>query len=348
MSLFTKPSNPIFLKETSTTTEQIETLKRLQEKASGKLKDEIERELSLINYGEIGEKNIAFELKNAGIPLVVIHDLHLQHGDQTAQIDYVVVTKKQAFFIECKNLYGNIDIDNQGNFIRSYQWNNRTVKEGIYSPITQNQRHLELYRQIRLTNQKNPIIRMGFESGFNNFHQSIVVLSNPKTILNAKYAKKDVKEKVIRADQLIQHIKNQIKASKELSSNEKSMMEWAERILALHQPMQMDYANKYKDKLDSTQIIQETKKARKNIQLSSAVEQVGVSDNDTLVKALKDFRLKKSREENVKAYYIFTDKQLENLLEQRPESKAELLNVSGFGAVKTEKYGDEIIEILLR
>ena len=34
--------------------------------------------------------------------MVIIHDLHLQHEDLTAQIDYVVVTRKLVFFIECK------------------------------------------------------------------------------------------------------------------------------------------------------------------------------------------------------------------------------------------------------
>lgn len=45
-------------------------------------------------------------------------------------------------------------------------------------------------------------------------YKSIVCLANPKTILNDKYAKKEVKEKVVRADQLIAHIKKLEKESK--------------------------------------------------------------------------------------------------------------------------------------
>ena len=48
----------------------------------------------------------------------------------------------------------------------------------------------KFYRQLRLAQATNPIKRLGFQSGFDNFHQSIVVLANPKTVLNAKYAKK--------------------------------------------------------------------------------------------------------------------------------------------------------------
>lgn len=37
-------------------------------------------------------------------------------------------------------------------------------------------------------------------------YQGIVVLANPKTVLNDKYAKKEVKEQVIRVDRLVEHI----------------------------------------------------------------------------------------------------------------------------------------------
>ena len=64
------------------------------------------------------------------------------------------------------------------------------------------------------------IAKMAFEKLFPSMFRSIVVLSNPKTILNAKYAKKEVKEKVIRADQLIEYIKKANAESGFDSSNE--------------------------------------------------------------------------------------------------------------------------------
>lgn len=39
-------------------------------------------------------------------------------------------------FIECKNLYGNIEVDSQGNFTRTVSYGKYYKKEGIYSPIT--------------------------------------------------------------------------------------------------------------------------------------------------------------------------------------------------------------------
>ena len=54
-----------------------------------------------------------------------------------------------VYFIECKNLIGTIMIDSMGSFTREYTYNGKIIKEGIYSPITQNQRHLELYKMLR-------------------------------------------------------------------------------------------------------------------------------------------------------------------------------------------------------
>ncbi len=54
MSLFTTNATPIFLKEDSDTTQHIARLKELQNQATGKVKDDIAREITLASYGEVG------------------------------------------------------------------------------------------------------------------------------------------------------------------------------------------------------------------------------------------------------------------------------------------------------
>ncbi|WP_162800392.1 HRDC domain-containing protein [Acetobacterium bakii] len=76
-------------------------------------------------------------------------------------------------------------------------------------------------------------------------------------------------------------------------------------------------------------------------------EYLAPADNkETLIKQLKAYRLEKSREENIKAYCVFSNKQMLDLIDKMPKSRDELLGVSGFGPVKAEKYGDVIIELL--
>ena len=65
-----------------------------------------------------------------------------------------------------------------------------------------------------------------------------------------------------------------------------------------------------------------------------------------LFKELKDYRLRKSREENIKPYYIYNNLQLKDLIVKMPKTIQEIQLVDGFGEWKAKKYGCDILEIL--
>jgi hypothetical protein len=349
MAFFNKLDRPVFLKEESDVTDYISRLKALQNVAKGALRETIDREIKFASIGEFGENNIAFELKNSGMPMYILRDIHIESGDLTAQIDFIVVTRKMNFIIECKNLIGNIEIDDKGNFIRSYVFNGKRIREGIYSPITQNQRHLQVLKQILKDAKTNTLAKTLFCKFYNNFFKSIVVLANPKTLLNAKNAKKEIREKVIRADQLIQYIKDVYSSSKDIENNDKDLKARAERLLKLHTPNKSDYAKKYQEIIsnmntDNRAVCEGKPEIAQVMKGQTTVKKT--MDKASLVQKLKSFRLEKCREENIKPYFIFNDKQMRDLIKKMPDSKASLLKVWGFGDVKVDKYGEEILEIL--
>ncbi len=329
MELFRKKIGPVFLKDTSDATNVIEQLETLLPQATGDVREEIEKQIKVTTYGEMGENNVAFELKNSGMDMYILRDIYLEHGDLSAQIDFLVVTRKHVYIIECKNLIGNIEIDNMGNFIRSYEYGNRKIKEGFYSPITQNERHLLVIKNMRGERYTNFITKNRFENSFPYTYRSIVVLANPKTILNAKYAKKEVKQKVIRLDQLIAHIKRIDDAGREYSFKGDEMFALAQFFLEANKEKRTDYIKKYE----------------KEIPKNTEAGVVSVSKEE-LVKKLKDFRWCQSKYENIKPYYIFNDMQMNDLIEKNPKNEEELLQVSGFGKAKVEKYGKDILKIL--
>lgn len=345
MGIFNKFNQQEFLKEEGDAALYISKLEEIKERASNDLKKKIDREIKLAAIGEFGEKNIAFELKNSGIPMYIIHDIYLEYDDMQAQIDYIVITRKVTFIIECKNLIGNIEIDNSGNFIRSYELFGKRIREGIYSPITQNQRHLEILKQIKKSQRNNRIVKMLLERNFMERYQSIVVLANPKTILNTRYAKKEIKEKVIRADQLAEYIKRTCENSKSPAFTDKEMRESAESLLKLHLANSTCYTRKYERYLEELQrgesVIDE-----KGIEEVRKEDLKGENKKQQLMKELKMFRLTRSKIEKNKPYFIFNDKQLMDLIDKMPSNNIELQKISGFGSVKTEKYGNGIIDIL--
>lgn len=351
MGLFSKKIGPVFLKETSDTAEFIRKMQELREKAAGDTKKAVEKQISLAKYGEIGENNVAFELKSSGMDMYILHDIYLETEALSAQIDYLVVTRKHIYVIECKNLIGNIEIDNTGNFIRTYELFGRKIKEGIYSPITQNKRHLQVLKEIRKESKGNFLSKMLFESGFDDNYKSLVVLANPKTYLNAKYAKKEVKEQVIRADQLIEYIKKTDEFSKNVTMSENDMLAIANFFLEKNKSERSDYARKYEEMLaEVNQSENETVTEIKEETVEVGEKELSRKEDgvDDVKSRLKAWRLEKSRSEGYKPYYIFNDAQMEDLIEKNPKTKEELLNVSGFGAVKVEKYGEDILKILVK
>lgn len=348
MGLFNKMKEPVFLKENSNIQDQLEKLKSLEPLLNSEGQAIIKQDIKFLEYGIVGEKSIAFELKNSHLPMYILHDIYLEVGDLSAQIDYLVFTRKICFVIECKNLYGDIEINSAGDFIRTTEFGGRKKKEGIYSPITQNQRHLELMKKLKVQNKSNILIKHMVEKYFEQSHKSVVVLANPKTVLNAKFTKKELKEKVIRVDQLINYIKDMNAKSEVPEDSDERLQEWAQFFLNVHKEVDKDYTQKYEPYKINTSIQENSQEVNKIKNENSIVTDfVETSIEETeIFKELKVYRLNKSREENIKPYFIYNDSQLKDLISKMPRSKEELKLVAGFGEVKANKYGDDIFKIL--
>ena len=179
--------------------------------------------------------------------MVVLHDLYIESvSGASAQIDFLVLTPKINFVLECKNLFGNIEINSKGDFIRTIRCGGRYYKEGIYSPITQNQRHLQVLNECRNENHGKVMAALR-NHWFSNFFKGLIVLSNPKTIINDQDAPQEVKKQVVRADQLVETIKRMNRESSELKSSMKDLKEDGEYYLnKMHIEKPITYIEKFK------------------------------------------------------------------------------------------------------
>ena len=311
---------------------ELESLNNLQELASDENKKLISQDMRLLQYGELGEENVLFELMNSFMPMLVLRDLELEYEDLTAQIDFIIITRKLIFVIECKNLFGNIEVSNTGDFIRTLEFGRKKKLEGIYSPITQNKRHLDILKAIRKEDRGNVILKMLFEKFFYENYKSIIVLANPKTVLKVDKANKGIRDQIIRCDQLISHIKK-INALSDLDvGSDKQMYAIAESLMKCHKPKSKDYTLKYTIEKELT------KESTENVNLKI--------EDSAIYKEIKAYRLMKSKEEGAKAYYVFTNAQLEELINKMPESMESLKEISGFGEMRINKYGQDLLKIL--
>lgn len=321
-----------FLKEDSTMDTDLVKLKEIRDKV--KNKSEIDKDIKLIELGVKGEAEIAFELKNANLGLVVLRDITLEFQGNKAQIDYVIVSKGFTYFVECKNLIGNIYIDNNGQFTREYNYNGKKIKEGIYSPYTQAVRHKEIFRNIWL-NSHNSFVKLLVGSSFdNNWYKPLVVLSNSKALLYDKYAPKNIRDCTIRVDQLVSYIEKDLSNyDKDLLANKKRMYSLAQSFLDLNVTNNTSFASKYINELESS---------------DNAILEVKAVVNDPFKDELKskltDYRKNKSLKMNVPAYYIFTNDEYDKIIELRPKTIEELGKI--ISPIKVKCHGKEIIDLI--
>ncbi len=342
---FDNKKGPVFLKEDSQAEKQLQLLKEMEPELNEEGRTLLEQDIRYLEYGIAGERNVAFELKNSNMPMYVLHDLYLEQGEMSAQIDYMVFTPKLCFVIECKNLFGDIEITSDGDFIRTLDGWGKGRRKGIYSPITQNERHLQVIKNLLLSESKGFFAKRNIENGFAGSYRSVVVLANPQTILNSRYAKKEVKQKVIRADQLIAYIRNAEAEWPERGRSDKAMREWAEGFLKCHREKEIAYTGKYdRYKQDTAERNERAGRGadRVAVPVQQAVEELPV------YKELRAYRYQMSRKEGIKPYYIYNDAQMKELIARMPGTKEELLNVQGFGPVKADKYGADVLAILER
>jgi len=59
-------------------------------------------------------------------------------------------------------------------------------------------------------------------------------------------------------------------------------------------------------------------------------------------------RLETSRKEDIPAYCVFNNSEMEDLIEKYPITLEKMYEVKGFGKTKIEKYGEEILGIMIR
>lgn len=324
-----KIKHPIFYNEHQD--ERLNILNNLINKVGDDQKEVLLNEIKLVQIGLSGEKNVIYELKNSKTPLIFIHDISLENSINDAQIDFIVITKKCIIVLETKKMNGDIKIDEEANFIRYFKNCSGIVykKEGIYSPITQNKYHVDALRKLL---DLNKIARL-------TPIYSLVVVANEKTIINKKYAPIEVKNRIIKYDQLNTMINKLILESKDaLDLTDNKMINIAEIIINNDTKKSIDYVNKFKlriieDVQPKVLIIDENNTETYNI-------------SDELYEKLKSYRINKANELGIQPYMIFNNDVLAKIVLEKPSNKEEFIAIQGLGEHKFNKYGIDIIKII--
>ncbi len=376
-----KINSTLFYKEFSEDNKQLRELEELSMRVKTREKKAfIDRDIKLLKLGLEGEKNVAYELKSSKIPMICLHNIRLEDGDDVAQLDFVVITHRFIMVLETKRLNGDIYINEAGEFIRYIKNKQGKVlkKEGMYSPIAQNDRHVRILREILI---KNGIIKT-----FSTI--SKVIIANPKSIINSSKVPSKIKKEILKYDQITEMINTEIKNHEKSGEAFESLMDnVAVFLMKNNREVDIDYYNKYsltEEDFQKEAILEEVavdeksieNRKEENIIAQDNISSIGykaevnnAESNNTLAKfivskdskcnvedtkdistilcnKLKEYRTNMARMENNKPYFIYNNNTLDEIVATKPKTKEELLKVKGFGPVKVEKYGEGILNII--
>ena len=315
----------VFFKETSDLEDKYNALKKLNEEYPNN--EELLSELFIVKKGLDGENEIAYQLKKANIGMYVLRDIKVKHEDLTAQIDYVIITPVFVYYVECKNLVGNITVTEKGDFIREFTINGKKIKKGMYSPLRQVEAQREVMRKIWESNHST-LTKLFASKNFDYYRRVLVVAANQDTILNTNKAPKDIKYKVLRADALVRQIEYDLahRNSDEILETQKGMEKIAQSYIDTSFKEDINYYEYYKNKYCA------------NITISTNDN----VNNDDLKERLINLRKTRAIELNMPAYYIFTNEELDKLVELKPKTIEELNNI--LSPIKVKTHGEVIIK----
>jgi hypothetical protein len=209
----------------------------------------IERELEAVKKGFNGEKDAAYYIDyyyEQSKNWAVIHDLSLEHKNQTAQIDHLMINRLfYIYVLESKSYSYGLTISPGGEFQAVY--GKRSY--GIPSPVEQNERHIHFLDNF-LTDHDILPKRMGItiRPKFKN-----LVLVSPKCVITRPPDEKFDMKMVIKADALKTKIDQAIDkanffedlASVSKITSSSSIEELARRLVSFHKPGKIDFRAKF-------------------------------------------------------------------------------------------------------
>jgi hypothetical protein len=231
----------------SSVTEELQALLKLP--LDNRQLSMVERELKALHYGVRGEQDSAYFLNftyGKSNNWAIIHDLRIEWKGRVAQIDHLLINRAlDIFVLETRNFFGNVKINEQGEFSVAYG----EKIYGIESPIEQSRRHVAVLEE-RIAARVLAPTRLGIPLPV-AFHPYVLI--SPKSTVDRPNIKAFDSSMVIKADQFEAVNAKRVdqmsvvgvlaKAGKIIGSN--TLEAFAKGIAGLHRPGKINYRSKF-------------------------------------------------------------------------------------------------------
>ncbi len=207
----------------------------------------IEAEIRQIRAGDKAERDAAYDIEfhfGQAHSWATIHDLRVEHGGFSAQIDHVIINRLgEVWVCESKHFAEGVSVNEHGEWSR--WWQGRS--EGIPSPVEQNHRHVVLLERVL----DDGLVRLPRRLGLVAMRpdlRSLVLVSNGARIGRPKRAVPGLDE-VLKVEQLKTRLLDAFDATPawKLSRviGKEGLEAFARDLAALHRPAAVDWGARF-------------------------------------------------------------------------------------------------------
>ena len=330
----------VIFKANDTLNNNIKNLMNKQKTESSALKNNaLNYQILLFKIGELGESKVLDELKYSFYPMNIIKDISINIGEFHCQIDFLIITKKSIYLIECKNNGANLKIDSNGSFY--------LVKEGkknrIFSVLNQIER------------QKMILEQLDFDVDIKNI-QPIIVYANEETGIEIEDETILRGIDVINLDRLNSLIREKEKDLEEIYTEEE--IEIIKNKLLDPILKNSDYVEENSKKWDEFELRMQLEK---NINEKKALEKIAERNSTKSIKAnndgskisrdefgeiLEKYLIRKSEKLGVTTTSLMTEMMKDEVLEKMPTTVAQLSKLLVSNSVFFHKIPSDLLSMI--
>ena len=330
----------IIFKANDTLNNNIKNLMNKQKTESSALKNNaLNYQILLFKIGELGESKVLDELKYSFYPMNIIKDISINIGEFHCQIDFLIITKKSIYLIECKNNGANLKIDSNGSFY--------LIKEGkknrIFSVLNQIER------------QKMILEQLDFDVDIKNI-QPIIVYANEETGIEIEDETILRGIDVINLDRLNSLIREKEKDLEEIYTEEE--IEKIKNKLLDPILKNSDYVEENSKKWDEFELRMQLEK---NINEKKALEKIAERNSTKCIKSnndgskiskdefgeiLEKYLIRKSEKLGVTTTSLMMEMMKDEVLEKMPTTVAQLSKLLVSNSVFFHKISSDLLSMI--
>ena len=299
----------------------------------------INYQILLYKIGEIGENKVLDELKYSFYPMHIFKDISINIGEFQCQIDFVILTKKAMYLIECKNTKFNVKIDKTGSFYLI----NEGKKNRTFSVLNQIERQKMILEQLDLgveIKEMHPIVvyaneETGIEIEDKDALRGIDVINLDRLNSLIREKEKDLKE--IYTEEEIEKIKNSL-INPDIKNNdyiEEDTVKWEEYELRL-------LLEKNINEKKALEKIAE-KNALKNVKSEFNGSKISISEFEDV---LKKYLERKSEKLGVNSSSLMTEIMRDEILEKMPTTPNQLSKLLVSNSIYFHKISNDLLAMI--